>query len=270
MLAAAREVADTAGDPYLRWHVGYLTATHVLRAGDHERAELLATQALDLGAATGQGDAFAAFGAGLASIRRHQGRLDEMLDLVRGVARDNPGLPALQGALAMILSECGETDEARAVLDTARSADFFRDSYDYVWLIGTTVWADVAARLEDAAAAVVLYDQLAPFAPLGVASGSSFGGVVSAYLGRLAAVLGRDDEAIAHFEAGDAALRGASAPMWTAANQIEWARHLVDRRPDRRDEAVALLTEGLATAAQFGCGGLLRRGATVVDQLGAG
>ena len=260
-LAVARETADAVGDPYLQWHVGYLTATHVLRAGDHERAEALATAAFELGSATGQGDAFPAFGAGLASIRRHQGRLDEILELARGVAADSPGLPALQGALAMILSECGEVDDAREVLDSARAVDFFRDSYDYIWLIGTTVWADVAARLEDVPAAEVLYEHLTPYASLGVASGSSYGGVVAAYLGRLAVVLGRHEEALAHFEAADAALRTASAPMWLAFNQIEWARLLLARHPDRRAEGTALLGEARATAERYGCGGLLRRAA---------
>jgi class 3 adenylate cyclase/tetratricopeptide (TPR) repeat protein len=266
-LAAAAVAADEVGQPYLQWHVTYLSATHVLRAGDVDRAEVLATKAFELGSESGQPEAFAAYGAGLASIRRHQGRLDEILELARGIHRDSPGLVALQGVLAMILSECGADDEARVLLDAAHALDFNRESYDYVWLIGTTVWADVAARLNDASAAQVLYDQLAPFSNLGIASGSSYNGVVAAYLGRLAVLLGRDDEALAHFEAADAALRTAQAPLWSASNQLEWAVHLLDRDPHRRDEAVALVTEALVTAQQYGCGGVLRRAADVQQRL---
>ena len=264
-LAAAAVAADMVGQPYLQWHVGYLSATHVLRAGDHERAELLATEAFELGSETGQPEAFACFGAGLASIRRHQGRLDEILELARGIHRDRPGLVALQGVLAMILSECGATDEARVLLDAAHALDFNRESYDYVWLIGTTVWADVAARLHDVSAAEVLYDQLSPFSDLGVASGSSYNGVVAAYLARLAVLLGRDDEALAHFQASDIALRAAAAPLWSASNQLEWASHLLDCHPDRRPEAVALVTEALATAERYGCVGVERRASVLLQ-----
>ena len=267
-LAAAAVAADVVGQPYLHWHVGYLSATHALRAGDVDRAELLATQAFELGTESGQPEAFACFGAGLASIRRHQGRLDEILELARGIHRDSPGLVALQGVLAMILSECGANDEARALLDAAHALDFNRESYDYVWLIGTTVWADVAARLQDVAAAEVLYDQLSPYSDLGIASGSSYNGVVAAYLGRLAVLLGRDDVAFAHFEASDNALRRASAPMWLAANQLEWACHLVDRHPDQRPQAAALVGEALTLAERYGCAGLERRAAALLQELG--
>ena len=266
-LAAAAVAADEVGQPYLQWHVTYLSATHTLRAGDVDRAEVLATQAFELGTESGQPEAFACFGAGLASIRRHQGRLDEILELARGIHRDSPGLVALQGVLAMILSECGADDEARVLLDAAHANDFNRESYDYVWLIGTTVWADVAARLNDVSAAEVLYDQLSPFRDLGIASGSSYNGVVSAYLGRLAVLLGREDDALAHFEASDVALRAAQAPLWSASNQLEWAGFLLDRHPDRRAEAVALVTEALATAEQYGCAGVERRASALLQDL---
>ena len=265
-LDTARIHAEAVDQPYLLWHTGYLTATHVLRAGDHERAEALAGQALQLATESGQPEAFACFGAGFLCVRRHQGRMDEIADLARQVVRDKPGLAALQGALALVLAECGELDEAREITATARESDFFVHRYDYVWLMGATVWADVVAQIGDLRSAEILYAQLAAYEDLGVTTGTSYGGVVSAYLARLDVLLERRDSALRLFVAADRSLRSAASPFWLCHNQVEWARCLLGTN-DRteRMKARSILTEALSIAREFGCGGVERTAVALLD-----
>nr|MBA2607679.1 AAA family ATPase [Actinomycetota bacterium] len=260
-LDQAEALATAIGQPYLSWQVLYMRCMLVLLSGDADQAEELATEALQISSDSGQPDAIVVFGAGLAGIRLHQGRLDEILPLIEQVAADNPGLPGFQAAYAMMLCECGRGDEARPVLQAALAADFNRDAYDYVWLTTTTLWADAAASVKDAAAAAVLFDRLAPFEAQGVVSGATFSGTVGMYLARLAVVLGRDREAAELFERADVQLRALEAPYLRARNQLEWARLLSTKGDEQRRQARYLSTEALNAAVRCGCSAV-ERGAT--------
>jgi len=259
-LELATSLAQEIGQPFLTWQVMYVQCPHVLLTGDAEEAERLASEALQIGSDSGQPDALALFGANLAGIRMHQGRLEEILPLIAQAAADNPGLPAFQACYAAMLCECGRLDEARPLLEAARGADFHHAAYDPVWLITTTLWADTAAWLEDTSAAGILYERLSPFEAQGAVAGATFVGTVGVYLARLATVLGRHDDALRLFEQADAQLRALRAPLWQARNQVEWARLLSTQgtETDLR-HARELLTEATATAATYGCAGIERR-----------
>jgi hypothetical protein len=124
----------------------------------------------------------------------------------------------------------------------------------------TTLWAETAAWLGDTSSAALLYERLSPFETRGVITSATFTGTVGMYLARLAAVLGRHDDALAHFERADHQLRALRAPFAQARNQVEWARLLSSTRTanDRR-HARELLAEATATAATHGCAGIERR-----------
>jgi tetratricopeptide (TPR) repeat protein len=182
------------------------------------------------------------------------------LPLIEQAAVDNPGVPAFQGVFAQTLCECGRIDEARPLFETARAADFHHAAYDYIWLTNTALWADTAAWLGDVAAASILYERLAPFEAQGILSGATFTGTASMYLARLAAVLGRLDDANELFERADAQLRALGAPFFQARNQVEWARLLSTRATDadlRR--ARELLDDAVTTAATYGCAAVEHR-----------
>jgi len=259
-LELATSLAQELGQPYLTWLATYSRCPHVLLSGDAEEAERLASEALQIGSDSGQPDALMVFGASLIGIRWYQGRLDEILPLIAQAAADNPGLPAFQAAYAMMLCECGRADEARPLLEVAREADFHHAAYDFVWLTTTTVWADTAAWLGDISAAGLLYERLSPFEAQGVVTGSTFNGTVGVYLARLAAVLGRHDDALCLFERADAQLRTLRAAFWQARNQVEWARVLSTQGTETDlQRARELLAEATATAATYGCAGIERR-----------
>ena len=262
---AALEVTDSLsqeiGQPFIMSWAIQVRCPQVLLLGDAAEAERLADKALEINLESGQPDAFTVYGANIAGVRLHQGRLDDFLPLIGQAAAENPGIPAFQAAYAQMLVECGRNDDARPLLDAARAADFNNEALDYGWITMTTLWADAVAGLDDVPAASVLYDRLRPYAGQGVTSGASSSGSVASFLGRLSAVLGRHAEAIAHFEHADAVLRSLRAPFWLARNQVDWAKELIARGTAADvDRAYDLLTQAKSTAATFDCSTVEGRG----------
>ncbi len=267
-LELATAMAHEIGQPYLAWQLIQVQCPHVLLTGDADQADRLAGEALELGLDSGQPDALTIFGANLMNVRWHQGRFDEIVQLVAQAAEDNPGIPTLRAAHALSLCESGRTDEARPLLEAARREDFDDAARDYLWLTMTTLWADTAAWLGDQIAAEVLHRRLAPFEAQGVTTGASFSGSVAMYLARLATVLARHDEAEHLFERADAQMRALRAPFLHARNQVEWARALIARASatDVR-RARDLLTEAGATAVTYGCRAIEQRATDLIATL---
>ena len=85
---------ERIGQPFNHWQIAYHQAWLCVLEGDLEAAEQAATDALTLGIAAGQPDAFAFYGAQLVSVRHKQGRLHEVVPLIEQAVNDNPGLPA--------------------------------------------------------------------------------------------------------------------------------------------------------------------------------
>ena len=132
------------------------------------------------------------------TLRFTQGRLGELVDqLGRGYARCCPR--------SAISTRWPQRDRrARGGAAGARRGPAVL--HDYMWLILTTTRGYVAAAVGEPAPAAALYDDLLPFAE------SSRGrvhqrvrlGPVARALGRLAAALGRRDDARRHFEQAQA------------------------------------------------------------------
>ena len=75
-------------------------AADALLSGDPDRAEQLATAALEIGTESGQPDAFGFYGAEMIGIRRQQGRYGELVPMIEQVAAENPALPVFRATLA--------------------------------------------------------------------------------------------------------------------------------------------------------------------------
>jgi class 3 adenylate cyclase len=267
-LDQAVSLADEIGQPFLSWVATNVQCTHVLLTGDADEAERLAMTALQLGTESGQPDALVAFGTNLAGIRWHQGRVDELLPMLAGATVEGPDLPAFEAAYAGMLCECAELDHARTLFEAARRVDFHHETYDWIWLATTAMWADTAAWLGDAPAARVLLERLLPFEGQGISTGANFNGIVGMYLARLAVVLQQHDEALGFFARADARLRDLRAPFWRARNQLDWARLLVVGGTERDlVQAQALLTDARAAAATYGCRAVEHRAAELTRSL---
>jgi len=84
-------LAEEVGQPTLRWLSLFPNAMWTTIRGSAEEGERLATEALQLANDTGQPDAMGIFGGQLIGVRRHQGRLGELVDLVGEISASNPG-----------------------------------------------------------------------------------------------------------------------------------------------------------------------------------
>jgi transcriptional regulator with XRE-family HTH domain/tetratricopeptide (TPR) repeat protein len=136
------------------------------------------------------------------SWRWLQGRAVDYLPIFEALSASEPTNLAWRAITAWCLAEGGERDRVVGLLrrtapDAAAAAD-----KNYLWWAGVVGFADAADLLQDRPWAEVLYNLAAPYAgnncTLGVAC---FLGAVDHWLGVLAAVAGRFDEAISHLEA---------------------------------------------------------------------
>ncbi len=115
----------------------------------------------------------------------------------------------------------------------------------------------------DAVRASVLYDLLTPSADK-IASDLAEGcaGSVERLLGVLAAMLGRDDDAIRHLRTAIAVNTAIGSRPWVAEAQVELAGLLLGL--GEQDEALDLLTDAAATTAALGMVPLRERGAALM------
>ena len=145
------------------------------------------------------------FGAQLMIVSGQRGTMSDLVPLIEQLAAETPDISQwLFGSLlAKAHVEGGRTDEAAPLLE-AFAASGFDLPLDQVWLTGMVDYAEAAIECRDPEYAAPLFDRLEPWAGQLPATGASALGPVSHYLGGLAAVLGRYDEADAYFaEAAD-------------------------------------------------------------------
>ncbi len=250
-----RSIAAELGQPTMVWVTTFHEAAEALIRGDHERAEELATAALQLGTDAEQPDAFAIYGAQLANIRAQQGRIEELAPLIVDVAKQNPNVPAYQATLAGIRADSGHHDEASALLRRAAVDGFRSVPVDFVWLDTLCVYARAATVLEDGAVAGQLVALLDPYHRQIPFQGVNGALPVSCSLGRLLSVIGDYSGAERHLtDALETSRRGRMA-FAEAEVKLAWGRTLLrkgDRSNAARARTLLLEAQGMATAGGYG------------------
>ena len=258
-------IAGEVGHPVMRWMAVFAGAQWSLLRGETATGEAQAEEALAVGQALGQPDAFNYFATQISHARWQQGRLDELVELIEIGARDNPGIPAYQGALARALLQAGRHDEARSLLDKATDAAFADPPEDLLWSYGLSTYAEVAIQLDHHDSAAVLYDHLCPFDEHLTFVGTACEGPIAHYLGGLCTVLGRFDAAEHHLEVASALATRAGSPFYETRTMIEQGR-LAGRRGDG-EAARRLLSGGCDLAGRWGFAGEERRARHELAQL---
>ena len=143
--------------------------------------------------------------------------------------------PAVAGVLTAVLAlahaEADRTEDARRFVGGVRCRRL-RSPMDRVWLTGMVCYADAAIECGDPKYAGPL---LRPARSLGrsvVATGSgTASGLVSHYLGGLATVLGRYDEADVYFDHSAAMSAPMEAKFFAAMTDLLWGSMLAERQP---------------------------------------
>jgi len=208
-LAAFERAAQLAGDEAALVMVAARHAMLATVRGRFSEAVRLAEQVLESGRRAGLADATDLYGAVRGMVIQEQGTEQEAafgVGLLLDAARHRPG-HLFEATLAGVLATFGRIPEAQAelqrVLPQALGASGPR------WLGAMAALAVAASAAGDREAAGALYPALAPYRGRLVIQGgaNAVAGPVSHYLGLLATVLGRQDEAVDLFSEA-AALAG--------------------------------------------------------------
>jgi DNA-binding CsgD family transcriptional regulator/tetratricopeptide (TPR) repeat protein len=266
MEAARREAADVlqnaerTAQPFWLHVAEHYESAIALCDGRLEDAERYALRSHETSRLLTGRDASGVYGIQMFSLRREQGRLDELAPVIRIVAGEGPREGPWGPGLAALLAELGMESEAKREL-ASLAVDGIEPFRRTLWLASLTYLADACAALGDGATAELVYPELEPYMESNIVIGHlvSCYGAAARYLGMLASVLGDVDRAEAHFELALALNRRMEAWTWFAHTAYEYARALLRHRPARREQTAALLGEAAGLAQRIGMPTLLGR-----------
>jgi tetratricopeptide (TPR) repeat protein len=251
--ALVDHLAAELREPSLVWTARSDQTMGALLSGDAQDAERIATEALDLGMATGQPDAFEFYGGQLLEIRRAQGRLDEMVDLLAQLVEEDPNIPAFRAALTNAYCFLGQEDNARRLVEGDVIEAYATAPRDSTWTSAMALYAESAAKLGLIGPAKVLYATLLPFREQVAFTGITVYGSLSHYLALLAATLGENDSAAEHFVDAMKAHEQLRSPYFRAVTELAWAEFLLAHdRTGERGHASAMIDHARATAREYG------------------
>src|SRR5271166_3230142 len=230
-IALIAQLAESTRLPLARWHLLRQQASRAALAGQFatardrsEEARQLAVRIQDL---SGTGMSYA-LALSLASIR---GDATELQPDFFEVLADAPPIPIIRASRAAALVATGRADEARAVYETLRQLPAAGDR-DARTLGSLIQLIDLMIAYRDTSTAQATYDLFHPLADQGGTVGS---GLVSLYgsvhwpLGRLAALLGRTEQALDHFASALAVNTRLGARPFVVVTRLDWATTLAGR-----------------------------------------
>jgi DNA-binding NarL/FixJ family response regulator len=248
--------------PLPRWYVAQFRALRAGLEGRAEDAERLANEALALGNQAGRPDAQHIFAVQLTPLYWQHGVATDLLPMMERFIEQVAQLTALRCAVTHFHAELGRLTDARREFERLAAPDFAQLPRDLSWLCSMTHLVEACAVLDDHRRADTLYTLLRPFDTRVAVGGSGTlcYGSVARSLGILAGLLGRWDDAAAHFEQALEQNRRLGAASWVARTQVDYARMVLSRDPSDRDvQAAGLLNEALATARGLNMPGLAER-----------
>ncbi len=195
-------MAHETQQPFYIYHIGVMQTGLLLLAGRFEEAEQLAAEALDSAKRMGVENADGVFGMQMFTIRREQGRLQELAPVIRYFVANHSAAATWRPGLALIYSDLGLEEEARTEFEHLAVNEFADIPQDVLWLTCMTYLTEVCAFLGDTDRATILYQYLLPYAGHSVVVGFAVDcyGAVARHLGLLAATLSLWEEAEKHFE----------------------------------------------------------------------
>jgi DNA-binding CsgD family transcriptional regulator len=230
--------------------------------GKFEEAEQWAHRGRAFGARLPTLDASGIFGVQMFSIRREQGRLKELAPVVAHFVRTMPHAAMWRPGLALVYSELGMKEEARAEFEVIAANRFAAVPRDGMWASCIAYLAEVCCFLGDSERAAELYAFLMPFDGRNIVAGPNVAcsGAVGRHLGMLAAMLQRWTDAERHFEAALEMNARQGARPWLAHTRHRYAEMLLERGShEDRDRALSMLDQALEEARAIGMTALAER-----------
>lgn len=267
-LNEAGRLAERLRQVLQRWYVACYRTLLRLFEGRYHDAEARIEEVLALGERAQDHDPQVAYRLQLFALRKEQGRLGEMEEVIRRSVDEYPWYPVFRCALAHLHAEVGHEQQARTVFLELAADRFAAVPRDPQWLLAMTLVPEVARFLADAEHAAVLHDLLLPHARLNVLFPPELvTGSVSGPLGVAAEAAGRWDAATRHLEDAIAHNSRMGALPAMARAQHDLARALLTRGArDDRARAGELIASALATAEELAMSALAARLAGLRDR----
>ena len=196
-LDAFDQIAQQLRQPIYLWQVKLFRTLQSLLQGAFQQGEQQAVEALELGQRAQDPDALNLFATQIGLLRLEQGRLAEVEPFVHMFIDQevpDPNWVPVRGFIACAL---GRTVEARREFEHLVVEDGLRSlPRNFVWLAHLTLFTESAAMLGHVEGAAILYRLMLPYADRNVlAADLHCWGSAARYLGILATVMGRLDEA---------------------------------------------------------------------------
>jgi tetratricopeptide (TPR) repeat protein len=262
-------MAEQLNQPIFTWDHAFVSAVPAQIAGDTALAEELANEALRIGTESGQPDAATIFGAQLIIVSGQRGTMSDLTPLIEQMAADTPDISQwlFRSLLAKAYVEGDRFEDALALLEQFSRANFDLPQ-DQIWLTGMVDFAEAAIECRDSHYAGPLFDRLEPWANQLPATGGSALAPVSYYLGGLATVLGRFDDAEAYLAQSAAFCTRAGAKFFAARTDLSLGALFAARgAPDDARRAREIISKAQAAAAALGYGAVERRAAEALRAL---
>ncbi|MEA2394150.1 MAG: hypothetical protein QOJ82_2041, partial [Solirubrobacteraceae bacterium] len=200
-IARHARLADDLRLPIYQWYTPLWAAVDAVLAGRFAEAERLIAEAQEAGVRAGDRNAELFGGMARFGSQLERGEFDQIdVAFVEDKIANSPAGPAYRGSHAWILAALGEAERACTELAAAMAHPH---AFDANWLSAQAECAEACVLLGDTTHAATLYDRLAPYAgrPATAGRAAISYGAVDRHLGGLAALLGRDDEAVGHLQA---------------------------------------------------------------------
>jgi DNA-binding SARP family transcriptional activator/predicted ATPase len=253
-LDRALELAEALRQPaQLQMTLG-TRALFALLDGRLETAEALIEESVTLGEQAWMGSLLNAR-VELWMLRRHQGRVAEVREAMESCVVEFPERGALcRSILAHLNAELGELAEARRLFDELAADRFANLPATTDRFVNLGLLSEVAAILNDADRAEILYELLLPGAACNAVDVPEIiTGAVARNLGILAALMGRWAEAERHFEAALQLNERFGARVWVAYTELDFARMLISRdKAGDRERSLDLLRTARGRFEQLG------------------
>jgi DNA-binding CsgD family transcriptional regulator len=276
-LSAIGALAETLRHPYYRRNVLMWRSSRAVLAGALDEADELAGEAFALGKQVGLADAELQRGFPRLISEWEGDRHAATVPRVRAAAAANPTQRAYRGILLWFLADlatmdggaAGSRDDAAQELQQLAARAFDDLPFDQTRLSALFHLGAACVALGDAPRAALIYDLLQPYTGLLAVAplAATVFGLVDSTLGRIAALLGRWQQAETHLAAALALAERVAAPLWLADAEIASAELLFAQHQRRcrgagdcghPARAEALLTPALAAARERGATRLVR------------
>lgn len=251
-------LSDELGQPTHTSAVALQSVNLALFEGRYAEAEELAQVALQVGRTAQVMDATFAFRVQMFLLRRDQGRVTEMEELLKRSAEEWHWYPFLSCLLANLCAQLRHEAEAREVFGRLVDSEF-NLPLDNPYLFGLSFLPEVVRYLNDTESAAVLYDKLLPYADRNPMSApEAMTGSLARGLGILAATQGRWADAEEHFKSAMASNARMGAKPWLARTHYDFARMLLNRdAPGDQDLAMESMRRAQTEATEIGMTALL-------------